>query len=123
MVKKLLEQQGVTVSTRTCQEYLEDRRRAKRAAEVATVRFETAPGHQMQIDFGQKLVRIAGALIRVHLLVAVLSFSPNLRESVPARASGRLARGHRVGVSFFRRRAARGAWRQSGKRWCSTMTA
>lgn len=75
VVKKLLEQRGVVVSERTCQEYLEGRRRAKRAAEVATVRFETAPGHQMQIDFGQKLVRIAGALIRVHLLVAVLSFS------------------------------------------------
>ena len=32
----------------------------------------------MQIDFGQKLVSIAGVLVRVHLLVAVLSYSRRL---------------------------------------------
>jgi transposase len=35
------------------------RRREKHAAAVATVRYETAPGTQMQIDFGQKKVRSA----------------------------------------------------------------
>jgi hypothetical protein len=45
---------------------------------VATVRFETAPGHQMQIDFGQKLVSIGGQQVRVYLLVAVLSYSRRL---------------------------------------------
>jgi len=75
VVKKLLEERGITVSERTCQQYLQERRRLQRAAEVATVRFETAPGHQMQVDFGQKLVCIAGELVRIHLLVAVLSFS------------------------------------------------
>ena len=51
------------------------RRREKRVAAVATVRYETAPGHQMQVDFGQKKVWVGAALVTVHLLVATLSYS------------------------------------------------
>lgn len=51
-------------------------RPAKRAAELATVRFETAPGHQTQIDFSEKWIEIAGARTKVlHLFVAVLGYS------------------------------------------------
>jgi hypothetical protein len=50
-------------------------RHARRAAEAATVRFETAPGHQTQIDFGEKRVAIAGQAVRVFFFVAVLSYS------------------------------------------------
>jgi transposase len=78
VVARLLREGGVDVSVRSCQEYLADHRRARRAAAVATVRFETAAGHQMQIDFGQKRVRIAGVLVTVHLLIAVLSYSRRL---------------------------------------------
>jgi hypothetical protein len=39
---------------------------------------ETAPGDQLQIDFGQKRLCIAGASVRVFLLVAVLSYSRRL---------------------------------------------
>lgn len=78
VVARLLRERGVEVSVRSCQEYLADHRRTRRAEAVATVRFETAPGHQMQIDFGQKRVHIAGALVVVHLLVAVLSYSRRL---------------------------------------------
>lgn len=78
VVTRLLRERGIEISVRTCQEYLADHRRGRRAAEVATVRFETAPGHQMQIDFGQKRVRIAGTSVPVHLLVAVLSYSRRL---------------------------------------------
>jgi transposase len=78
VVTRLLRERGVDVSVRSCQEYLADHRRARRAEAVATVRFETAPGHQMQIDFGQKRVRVAGTLVVVHLLVAVLSCSRRL---------------------------------------------
>ena len=53
-------------------------RRAREAAALATVRFETAPGHQMQIDFGEKLVSIAGVHVRVYLFVAVLGYSRRL---------------------------------------------
>jgi transposase len=75
VVARLLGETGVQASVRTVQRAVEDHRRELRAAQVATVRFETEPGQQMQIDFGQKLVRIAGQLVRVYLLVAVLSYS------------------------------------------------
>jgi transposase len=78
VVRDFLRADGITVSTRTVQRLVENRRRERRAAAVATVRFETAPGQQMQIDFGQKKVRIAGEWVRVYLLVAVLSYSRRL---------------------------------------------
>src|SRR5207247_10947970 len=57
------------------QEAVAPRRRELRALQLATVRYETAPGHQMQVDFGQKRVRIGERTVVVHLLVAVLSYS------------------------------------------------
>src|SRR5262249_30869669 len=68
----------VTVSARTIQRAVADLRRAQRVAGLATVRVETAPGDQLQIDFGQQRVTIAGARVRVFLLVAVLSYSRRL---------------------------------------------
>lgn len=47
-------------------------------AALATVRVEAAPGDQLQIDFGQKRLLIAGAQVRISLLVAVLSYSRRL---------------------------------------------
>jgi transposase len=78
VVARMLRQQGYAISQRRCQELLEERRRARRVAAVATVRYETAPGHQLQVDFGQKLVEIGGQLVRVFLLVAVLGYSRRL---------------------------------------------
>ena len=75
VVQQLLSVEGIEASVRTVQRALEGRRRQVRAAEVATVRFETAPGRQMQVDFGEKQVRIGGQVVRVYLLVAVLSYS------------------------------------------------
>jgi transposase len=56
VVADLFAEHGVTVHPRTVQRVVQPHRRAKRAAEVATVRFETAPGHQPQIRFGEKWV-------------------------------------------------------------------
>ena len=39
------------------------------------MRFETAPGRQMQIDFGERLVEIGGNKIRAYLFVATLGYS------------------------------------------------
>jgi hypothetical protein len=41
----------------------------------ATVRFETAPGWQLQIDFGSTAVRIGIERVIIHLFVATLGFS------------------------------------------------
>ena len=40
-----------------------------------TERFETPPGHQMPIDFGEDDVCIGGETVRVHFFVANLSYS------------------------------------------------
>ena len=75
VVKRLLAEQDVDVPLRTLQRVLAPHRQEKRAAELATVRFETAPGHQMQIDFGERWISIAGVRTKVHLFVAVLGYS------------------------------------------------
>ncbi len=78
VVARLLRDHGVAASVRTVQRAVEDRRRSQRASQVATVRFETAPGEQMQVDVGQRLVRIADTLVRVFFVCAVLGFSRRL---------------------------------------------
>jgi transposase len=78
VVQRLLKERGTDVSVRTVERAVADIRRARRAAELATVRVESAPGDQLQIDFGQKRIRIAGEWVRVFLLVAVLSYSRRL---------------------------------------------
>ena len=50
-------------------------RRALRAEARATIRFETAPGEQLQIDFGQRRVEIDGVPTPVFLFVATLGHS------------------------------------------------
>jgi len=75
VVHRLLRDQGHRIGLRTVQRAVAPVRQAQRAADVATVRVETAPGAQMQVDFGEKRVTIAGTAITVFLLVAVLSYS------------------------------------------------
>lgn len=78
VVQRLLAERGITVSLRTLERGVADLRRARRLADLATVRIESAPGDQLQIDFGQKKVRIADQEVRVFLLVAVLGYSRRL---------------------------------------------
>ena len=78
VVQRLLGERGVDISVRTIERAVADIRRARQAAALATVRVESAPGDQLQIDFGQKRVRIAGDWVRLFVLVAVLSYSRRL---------------------------------------------
>jgi transposase len=75
VVQRELRDRGVAVSIRTVQRVVAERRREQRVLQVATVRFETAPGHQMQIDFGEKHVAIGGHRVRVFFMTAVLGYS------------------------------------------------
>src|SRR6185437_6639778 len=45
---------------------------------LATVRFETPPGKQLQIDFGERRVTIGGDSVKVYLFVATLGYSRRL---------------------------------------------
>lgn len=78
VVQQMLGERGVEASVRTVQRAVSEQRRDKRVADLATVRFETEPGAQMQIDFGEKKMMIAGQLVCVYLLVAVLGYSRRL---------------------------------------------
>jgi transposase len=75
VVADLLAESGTRVSVRTVQRAVSGRRRELHVAEVATVRFETEPGHQMQIDFGEKWVGLQGLRTKIHVLTAVLGYS------------------------------------------------
>jgi transposase len=66
---------GIEVSLRTVQRAVEPLRRELRAEAVATVRYETAPGQQLQIDFGSTTVSVGDEAVRVHLFVATLGYS------------------------------------------------
>jgi transposase len=78
VVQRLLSERGLSISVRTLERAVADIRREQRVASLATVRVETAPGDQLQIDFGQKRLQIAGVRVRIFLLVAVLSYSRRL---------------------------------------------
>jgi transposase len=67
----LLAEQGVAVSRRTLQRAVQPYRQALKAEGLATLRFETPPGRQLQIDFG-------GAKIKAFVFVATLGHSRRL---------------------------------------------
>lgn len=75
VVARILAERGIDASVRTVQRAVADRRRELRAADLASVRYETAPGRQMQIDFGERRVWVGDQQVKVHFLVAVLSHS------------------------------------------------
>lgn len=66
---------GLDVSRRTLQRAVAPYRQALKAEALATVRFETPPGRQLQIDFGERLVEIGGVRIKVFVFVATLGHS------------------------------------------------
>jgi len=66
---------GIKVSLRTLERAVAPFRRELAAEARATLRFETPPGKQLQIDFGQKRVPIGGVMVAVYLFVATLGYS------------------------------------------------
>src|SRR5512134_823757 len=84
--QELASEHGIVIGLRSVELRVERWRRELKAQKRATVRFETAPGRQLQIDFGDTRVWIGGERVRVHLFVATLGYSrrlhirPSLRE-------------------------------------------
>ena len=76
MRQELASDLGVVVSRRTVERAVSHLRRELAAEALATVRFETPPGRQLQIDFGQHRVTIEdGDQDKVFLFVATLGYS------------------------------------------------
>jgi transposase len=87
VVRELLVQRAVRASVSTVQRAVREQRQRLRAEALARGRYETGPCEQMQADFGEKKVWIAGVLVRVFFLLAVLGFSRPLfvRAMLPER--------------------------------------
>lgn len=84
--QELSSEHGIVIGLRSVERRVQRWRRELKAQQRATVRFETPPGHQLQIDFGAARVWIADEPLCVHLFVGTLGYSrrmhirPSLRE-------------------------------------------
>lgn len=76
--QELLAEKAIAVSLRTVERAVAPLRRELIAEARATVRFETPPGRQLQIDFGERRVWIGGEAVKVFLFVATLGYSRRL---------------------------------------------
>lgn len=76
--QELVAEKGISVSLRTVERAVAPLRQELRAEARATVRFETRPGQQLQIDFGERRVEIGGATVKVFFFVATLGYSRRL---------------------------------------------
>jgi transposase len=76
VVRQDLERElGLRVSLRTVERSVAGLRQELRAEARSTLRFETPPGHQLQIDFGETRVAIGGERVRLYVFVATLGYS------------------------------------------------
>lgn len=84
--QELASEHGIVIGLRLVELRVQRWRRELKAQKRATVRFETRPGQQLQIDFGESRVWIGDERVRVHLFVATLGYSrrmhirPSFRE-------------------------------------------
>lgn len=76
--QELASEKGISVSLRTVERAVAPLRQELRAEARATVRFETRPGQQLQIDFGERRVQIGGTGVKVFFFVATLGYSRRL---------------------------------------------
>lgn len=74
----LAAEKGLAVSLRTLQRAVAPYRQALKAEALATTRFETPPGRQLQIDFGERLVEVGGSRVKAFVFVATLGHSRRL---------------------------------------------
>ncbi len=76
--QELASEHGIVIGLRSVELRVRQWRRELKAQKRATVRFETEPGRQLQIDFGDTRVWIGEERVRVHLFVATLGYSRRL---------------------------------------------
>jgi transposase len=75
VLRQELAEQGVQVSLRTVERATAELRREALCQEKATLRFETEPGQQLQIDFGERWLEVAGERVKVFVFVGTLGYS------------------------------------------------
>lgn len=88
VLRQELAELGVVVCLRTVERAVRGLRSEAANLERATLRFETEPGRQMQIDFGEKWIEVAEERVKAFVFVATLGYCrrtfariyPNLRQ-------------------------------------------
>lgn len=70
-----LRERGYKGSYEVVKRFVRPHREERDRLEEATVRFETAPGRQAQVDWGTALVPVGGGMVRVQFFVMVLGYS------------------------------------------------
>jgi len=113
---------GIAVSRRPVERAVAGLHRGLAPEARATVRFETPPGKQMQVDVGEKRGRIGEATIRVSLFVATLG---HLRRVLHVRAFRHEREACRFEGWGARSGRSAGCRRRScsttpGRWWCTT---
>ena len=73
VIRQLLQERGYTGCITLVRRYIQPKRSLR--ASKQTVRYETAPGEQLQHDWGQLRTEIAGRLCTVNFAVNVLGYS------------------------------------------------
>lgn len=73
VILREIQTEGYTGGYTILQEYIQPKRALRPGK--ATVRFETGPGEQLQSDWGETVVEIAGEPVRVHFIVNQLGYS------------------------------------------------
>jgi transposase len=76
--QELEREKGIRLTLRTVEREVAHLRRELAAEAQATVRFETPPGKQLQIDFGERRVMVGDENVKVYLFVATLGYSRRL---------------------------------------------
>jgi len=75
VLRQELAERGAQVHVRTVERFVEPLRTEAANQDRATLRFETPPGRQMQIDFGEKWIEVAGDRAKAFVFVATLGYS------------------------------------------------
>jgi len=75
VILREIQAKGYTGSHTILRDYIAPKRALRPSATRATVRFETDPGHQLQSDWGEIIVEVAGQPIKVYFIVNQLGYS------------------------------------------------
>ena len=78
VLERELREQGWSGHYATLARFVAPFRKAFRGGPEATVRFETDPGQQAQVDWGSTAVVIGGEKVRIHVFTMVLGYSRRL---------------------------------------------
>jgi transposase len=75
VLRQELAEAGVLVSLRTVERITKDLRQSSLCQERATLRYETEPGQQLQVDFGECWLEIGEQRVKVFVFVGTLGYS------------------------------------------------